>query len=67
MKNRIEESLELAKANISIALQHMDDTTMMYNHTSRAIRTLKEVEYLLWRESHTSGGMNTEIAGITDT
>ena len=56
MNHPTKELLELAKADVSIALQQVDhDSSVAYQHVERAMKELKEVEYNLWHASHTSG------------
>jgi predicted esterase len=56
MNHPTQEILELAKANISIAIQHMDhDSSVAFQHVERAMKELKEAEYKLWHQTHTSG------------
>jgi len=54
--NHTKPLLELAIAELSVALQHLDhDAEVSYQHVQRASKELKAVEYELWHKFHTSG------------
>jgi len=54
--NNTKPLLELAIAELSVALKHIDqDAELSYQHVIRASKELKQVEYELWHTWHTSG------------
>jgi hypothetical protein len=54
--NNTKPLLELAIAELSVALQHLDhDAEVSYQHVCRAGKELKAVEYELWRAFVHSG------------
>ena len=56
MNHPTKEHLELAQANVTIALQHADqDLSVTFLHVERAIKELKDAEYTIWHQTHTSG------------
>ena len=56
MNHPTKEILELAKANVTIAIKQMDlDSSVAFQHVTRAMKELKEAEYALWHQFNTSG------------
>ena len=54
--NNTKPLLELAIAELSVALQHLDhDAEVSYQHVCRAKKELTQVEFALWHSWHTSG------------
>jgi hypothetical protein len=56
MNHTTKSTLELAQAEIAIALKHMDvEPELAYQHIARAMKELKEAEYSVWHKFHCSG------------
>ena len=56
MNHQPKATLELAQAEIAIALKHTEtEPELAYQHIARAMKELKDAEYSVWHKFHCSG------------